>query len=353
MNEIFVVIPSLNPKSDFFEIVYNLRKELMKEISKKKVKFIIINDGSSEKYDLIYDSIKKIEDVIILKHGINLGKGRALKTSFNYIITNFKNIECVVTADSDGQHSVTDIVHCLKKYIDNKNHLVLGSRNFSDKNIPFRSRFGNKMTSFIFKYLLGISILDTQTGLRVFGKDQLINFIKTKGERYEYETNMLIDNKNLGYKFLEVEIETIYIENNLSSHFNPLKDSIKIYTLFLRYIFVALCSFILDISLFKILLNLNLNILNSTIISRIISSIFNYQANKNKIFKSFNTKSLYKYYFLVIIQMIVSAFSVKILNQLFDYKNILILKILVDVVLFIINYYIQREWVFKKGDSEC
>ena len=343
MKKTMLVIPSLEPKENFIRI--------LEELSKEFSNIIVVNDGSSEKYDFIFEEIEKM-NIIVLKHGINLGKGRALKTAFNYILSECNDIDIVVTADSDGQHLSKDILKCSSVAIDKPHSLILGVRDFSKKDVPLRSRFGNKITRKIFKYLLGIYISDTQTGLRAFSRNQMKYFITTNGEKFEYETNMLIDNKNSGYEFFEVPIETVYIENNETSHFNPIKDSIQIYKLFVKYIIASISSFIIDISLFKIGIGFGATIVQSTIIARIISSLFNYKINRNSVFKTYNKTSLYKYYFLVVIQMFISAYTVKLLNSLYIDKNVILIKIFVDIIIFMINYYIQREWVFKEKRGE-
>lgn len=350
MEENVLVIPSLNPNEDFLDLLDNFKSKILE--NNIKLSIVVVNDGSSQNFDVIFEKIKE-KEIVVLKHAVNLGKGRALKTAFNYILNEEKNLKSVITADSDGQHLIEDIIHCLEFSNKNLNTLVLGKRNFDKdlKNrnikIPFRSKFGNKITRWIFKYLLGLNIYDTQTGLRAFSKNQVKSFLKIKGERFEYETNMLIDNKNLGYKFKEIPINTVYIKNNESSHFNPIRDSITIYLLFLKYLAVSVLSFLVDILLFKFFRILRFSILNATIISRIFSSIFNYTLNKNKVFKSFNKKSLLKYYILVIIQMFISGYSVKFLHKMLINENEIFLKIIIDLIIFVVNYYIQREWVFE------
>ena len=359
MEENILIIPSLNPDKNFL----NLLEEFENKIAEEKINasIVVVNDGSSENFNNIFEKVKD-KDIVVLQHAINLGKGRALKTAFNYVLNEVKNLKSVVTADSDGQHLIEDIILCLKCSNENQNTLILGTRNFKKNlktigngggKVPFRSKLGNRLTSLVFKYLLGLKISDTQTGLRAFSKNQVKDFLKVKGERFEYETNMLIDNKNLGYKFKEIPINTVYIKNNKSSHFNPVRDSITIYLLFFKYIVVSLLSFILDISLFGIFKAFKFTIINATIIARILSSILNYTLNKNKVFKSFNKKSLIKYYILVVIQMFISGYSVKFLHKIFVNKNVIFLKIIIDLIIFIVNYYIQREWVFTRREREC
>ena len=354
MEENVLVIPSLNPNENFLDLLDNFKSKIAE--NNIKLSIVVVNDGSLKKFDAIFEKIKE-KNIVVLKHAVNLGKGRALKTAFNYILNETKNLKSVVTADSDGQHLIEDIIYCLENSNKNLDTLILGKRDF-DKNlksgkdkIPFKSKFGNKMTRWIFNYLLGLDINDTQTGLRAFSKNQVKDFLEVKGERFEYETNMLIDNKNLGYKFKEIPINTVYIKNNESSHFNPIRDSIAIYSLFFKYIIVAILSFTVDISLFGIFRILRFTILNATIIARILSSILNYTLNRNKVFKSFNKKSLLKYYILVIIQMFVSGYSVKFLHKVIVNENVIFLKIIIDLIIFVVNYYIQREWVFERREK--
>ena len=178
-------------------------------------------------------------------------------------------------------------------------------------------------------------------------------FMNVKGERYEFETNMLIECKNEGIKISEVLIKTVYIEKNKTSHFNPIKDSLSIYKMFAKYIFSAISSFLIDIILFKFMLiilnkwNITNQIIISTIIARIISAICNYKLNGKVVFKNIEKKSFIKYVILVIVQMFMSAFLVEYINNVIKI-NPVIIKIVVDSVIFVVNFIIQREFVFKK-----
>ena len=194
----------------------------------------------------------------------------------------------------------------------------------------------------------GLKISDTQTGLRVMSKEVATYLLNVKGERYEYETNVLLATKRLDISITEEKIGTIYLNNNKESHFNPIKDSIEIYKLFMKYIISSLSSFILDILLFTIFIKLTNEVITSSVISRIISSIYNFLINKNLIFKNSDNKSIIKYYLLVIIQLAISTTITQVLNNCIK-LNIVIIKILVDTFIFIINFVIQREIVFKKN----
>ena len=223
MENIFVLIPSYNPNE-------SIMTEFLNELKKEFKNILIVNDGSiNESY--FEDLMSK--GYLVIRNHKNLGKGRALKYGFNYILNEYPNVDGVVTCDCDGQHKVADILKIAKKIKKDKDELILGVRRFKDKKIPLRSRFGNNITKFVFKTFVHLNISDTQTGLRGLNRNLMINFLGTSGERYEYETKVLIKCKQKDIKILEVPIETIYINNNETSHFNPIKDSIKIYRLFI------------------------------------------------------------------------------------------------------------------------
>jgi len=259
--------------------------------------------------------------------------------------------------DSEVKH-----IKLAKKVEENPNKLILGCRDFDLEQVPPKSRFGNKITNGAFKLFYGKNISDTQTGLRGFPTAIIKDFLDIAGERFEYETKMLIYcfQKEIGIK--EVVIETIYFNDNSETHFNPIVDSIKIYRVtlspFLKYIASATSSFILDILSFKWILAILIAFGNiegatvitiSTIIARIISSSFNFYLNKKFVFKyEKNTKkSLLKYYSLCIVQMLLSATLVTIIWKYTKYGETSI-KIVVDSILFLLSYFVQQRWVFKR-----
>lgn len=344
MKNIFIVIPTLDPEE---EIMRNFIDELHKEFEN----ILVINDGSKERHNKFFEKLEK-DGIKVIRHYRNFGKGRALKNAFNYLLNEYPDIKGVVTCDCDGQHSVKDIKKCAKSLLKTPDKLILGVRDFDQDNVPQKSKFGNKITRNIFKIFIGLTISDTQTGLRGLSKDLMVRFMDLSGERYEYETNMLIECKEESVKIEEVAIETIYLNSNANSHFNPLKDSIMIYKLFMKFFIVAFSSFILDILLFSSIfgiLNINSKILAATILARVVSSIYNYIVNSNLIFKDMSIKSLLKYYVLVIIEMFFSGCFVTYLYGLLN-VNIIIIKILVDTILWCINLFIQREFVFNNEE---
>ena len=343
MKDIVIVVPTLDPDE-------KIMNDFMDKLQKEFKNILVVNDGSNESHNRFFNSLEK-KGITILKHYKNYGKGRGLKNAFNYILNEYPNVKGVVTCDSDGQHSVTDIKKCAEALIKNPDRLILGVRNFDKENVPARSKFGNKITRNIFKIFIGLEITDTQTGLRGLSKKLMTEFLDTGGERYEYETNMLIECKEKNIELEEIEIETIYINSNEGSHFNPIKDSIKIYRLFLKYFVVAFSVFLLDILLFiglHSILNIDSKILAATIVARFISSLYYYLVNVDLVFKNIKIKQLIKYYILVIIQMLLSGCFVTYLFDLLNI-NVVLIKIIVDIILWLIAIIVEREFIFKGG----
>ena len=176
--------------------------------------------------------------------------------------------------------------------------------------------------------------------------------LNVTGERFEYETNMLLECRPRQVGITEVPIRTIYIEENKSSHFNPVVDSVRIYSLFLKYIFSAFFSFAVDIGLFY-LLSLVLDgvfpqnyILAATAGARVVSSMFNFLLNRSAVFGTGSKVSVFKYYILCIVQMLLSAFTVQYIHSLVKGGAVLI-KLIVDLILFLLSFRIQQRWVFR------
>lgn len=349
------LIPSLNPDEKLLKYVDDLVRVGFKKI-------IIVNDGSSTKYDNIFKKLENKKECVVLKHAVNQGKGRALKTGFHYYLNNFKDDYVgVVTADSDGQHQARDTLNVAKALSNEPYKLILGTRDFNSKNVPLRSSFGNKTTTLIFKLLYGKWINDTQTGLRGIGNNFLEDCLRLTGEKFDYEINMLIGAVRNQVEISEVIINTIYIEDNKSSHFNPIKDSIRIYKVllgeFLKFTFSGLFSSVVDIGLFHLFVNIRVlddatkMIFIATVLARIISSLVNYNLNKNVVFNCDNNSknTIFKYYMLCIVQMALSAGGVSLLYN-FSLFSETICKIIVDLVLFFISYNIQRKFIFKNKE---
>ena len=224
-----VLIPCYQPDNNLIDIV--------KKLLNHKLDVVLVNDGSSnsESIDVI-SKLEKEDGVIVLHNAVNLGKGAALKTGMNFIYLKFPEIKGVITADADGQHLVEDIIKIGFELSNSEKKLILGSRSL-DKNVPLRCRIGNKLTKYVLFIVAGLKTQDTQTGLRGFPRYLIPEFLKIANNGYEYEMEMLLKCKNLNVDISEIPITTVYLENNKSSHFNPILDSFRIYFVLFRFTF--------------------------------------------------------------------------------------------------------------------
>jgi glycosyltransferase involved in cell wall biosynthesis len=349
-----VIIPSLNPTDTLARVVEGLIKVGFNDI-------IIVNDGSDEKCVYHFEALSSIAECTVLTHPVNLGKGVALKTAFQYFEEHRTDKKGVITADSDGQHLPDDIAKCATALLEDGDSVVMGVRDFSKPEVPFRNAQGNRITALAFNALFGIKLRDTQTGLRGIPAQYIPLMLKVKGRRFEYETNMLMEIERGGIKFYEVEIETVYEEDsNKRSQYRPFKDSIIIFSRLAKYALSSIASFIVDINVFWIAFVFlgsylgSWSIVGSTVIARTLSSFFNFNANRKLVFKR-NTaymSHLWRYYTLAIVQMLVSAgllWSLALLFGSAEYVGLLtVIKIFVDTILFLLSFYIQRRWVFTE-----
>lgn len=319
---------------------------------------VVVDDGSGPEYAEYFQRAESRSQCVLLRHERNRGKGAALKTAFEYLERNRPDIKGAVTADGDGQHRPSDVLKCAQALCVHPDSLILGTRDFSSPDIPARSRTGNRITSFVFRTGCGIKISDTQTGLRAFSSSLFKTLLSIKGERYEYETNMLLELHRMDVPFTEVEIETIYEDNNATSHFRPVLDSIRIYSLILKYMASSLASAGVDLFVFwltHMLFGARLGEAAAavcTAVARVISSFFNFNVNKKLVFGSGGHygRAMLRYYSLCTAQLLLSAGLLTLVSRLLGVTGSggqTLLKVCVDSVLFILSFRIQRKWVFR------
>ena len=354
-----VIVPSLDPDEKLHEVVEGLLREGFSDI-------VLVNDGShAERIHYFDDEVAAHPDkVTLLTHEINRGKGAAMKTAFRYLMENRPALAGVVTVDGDNQHRPEDTRRCVERMLES-GHTVLGVRDFNLPDVPKRSRFGNHLTSFVFKLLVGMKISDTQTGLRALPADTLPTMVKVKGDRYEYETNTLLSLQEHSLPFDEVKIQTVYIEENQSSHFHVFRDSFRIYKLllghFVRYTMSSLLCALVDTGLYALMGFLLIHSLVDpylsavcTVVARLCSSLLNLFLNKYFVFRTRGNavRSALRYYALALPIMLMQFLLTEGCYRLFGigegetWLRTLVYAI-VMVILFILSYIIQQRWVFK------
>lgn len=346
-----IVIPSYEPDDRFPAILKDL-------VAADLTPIVVVDDGSGPDYLSFFSEARSIlgDRGVVLTHDVNKGKGRALKTAFSYILENFSSAVGCITADSDGQHTAECIANVREGLINAPSSLVLGVRKFDGDDVPWKSRMGNTITIKVVSYVSGLNISDTQTGLRGIPLTFMRELLSVKGERFEFETKMLLETVDR-YPIVEVPIKTVYdSKENHTTHFDPWKDSWRIYKMFgwqfLKYAFSSGSSCLIDILLFwlfcKAFAGVTGYIALATALARIISATYNFVINYKLVFSSKKkaTSSVWKYIVLALCQMGASALLVTVGCMVLPFAPEVAVKLVVDSVLFFLSYYIQRRFVF-------
>lgn len=349
MRDTYIIIPAYKPKLVLNDLVSGLRYMWIENFGNlDKLKIIIIDDGSGKSYQPIFSTLQN--KAIILYHDFNQGKGRALKTAYKFLKEFQYKDGLVVTVDADGQHKLEDILKLVIEFNKEENFIYLGSRRFTGK-VPIRSRFGNFITRKVFYLVTSREIFDTQTGLRAFPTRYLDFMLSIQGNRYEYEMNVLLKSVEKNIPIKEIEIATLYENNNESSHFKAIRDSIRIYGVILEQIFAfassSLLSFFIDYIMFLILGIFGISLILSNILARLISSSFNFILNSKFVFKNekYSYRKFLKYFMLAFAILMISTSCIYILNEIVLIPKLLA-KLIVESIIFIFSWKFQKKYIF-------
>ncbi len=356
LSKVSVVLPSLDPDEKLGCVIDGLLEYGFTDI-------ILVNDGSKPENLHYFEEAARHPEVHLLHHPVNRGKGAALKTAFAWFLANRPEAAGVVTVDGDNQHHPADTKTCTEHMM-LTNHLVLGVRDFNQPDVPARSRSGNKITSLVFKLFVGMTISDTQTGLRAIPRKELSILLGVGGDRFEYETNMLLALKKYRIPFEEVKIRTVYIEENKSSHFHAVKDSWRIYKLifahFFKYTLTSLLCALVDEGLYVVLTWILHDFLKNFTLTavcalgaRAVSSLLNYFMNRKLVFHSNEglASSVGKYYALAIPMAGAQVLLTHLVNTLFAIPGSMVFwrsisHLMVMILLYFVSFSIQQRWVF-------
>jgi len=323
--------------------------ELVRELSGSEIQIlIVVDDGSGPGYAHLFEEVRKLPRVEVVANAVNLGKGAALKAGINFILCAHPETAGIVTVDADGQHHPADVLKVCRQFQEDKYSLVLGVRDFGG-GVPLRSKLGNGLTKHVMKAVLGRKLTDTQTGLRAIPRSLLPVLLRMPAMGYEFELEMLIAAKHLGVAVNEQPIRTIYEPGNPSSHFQPLRDSMRIYFVLLRFTFIAVLTAALDNLVFFSLFRATGYILASQIGGRIVAVLFNYAFVRRAVFLSDQRHKvvLPRYLLLVLTNAALSYLAIRLLVSEVA-MPVLAAKILAEGLLFVANFTLQRDFVFTK-----
>jgi len=336
-----VLIPAYKPDKSLTSLVEELVQRGVRRV-------VVVDDGSPECSAPIFSVLERRPECDVVRHAVNLGKGRALKTGLNHILLRHRDCAGVVTCDADGQHTPEDVVRIGEALAGSPRSLVLGCRRFSG-DVPLRSRIGNLATRYIFRFVAGKGLSDTQSGLRGLPLYLAEDLLRLSGEQYEYEMNMLLLAKERDLNLLEVPISTVYLNNNAASHFNPLFDSMKIYFVLLRYGFTSFLTAVLDQLIFFASYRSGVPVAQSIVLARLLSSIFNLAMNRGFVFQSRERlpRLILKYYTTMAVAGTIVYAMILLLTENFGWR-VMTAKITVESILFLATFVVQRDFVFTR-----
>ncbi len=360
-----VIIPAYCPDDRLPPYVATLQEAGIGQI-------IVVNDGSKASSLPIFEALLPSDGLHVISYEQNQGKGVALKKGLAYVAEHCKEIQYVITADSDGQHTAVDVMRMVDSLAKGSSGVLLGSRDFASEDVPPKSRFGNRVTSVIFKLFYGVWIPDTQTGLRGFARELLPTMIGVSGDRYEYEMNVLIECATKHIPMPQLPIETVYENNNKGTHFRAIHDSARIYRVifarFFRFIGVSLFSFLTDYGLYLffnaffkayvplfersfslIFFSIVSRIFWATVLARVLSGTVNFLLNRKLVFHSQSSfsKTIPRYLCLFFGIIFASSLLTSTLHLWLGWSDN-IAKLPADALLFFVSYRLQQKWVFRQ-----
>ncbi len=337
-----VLIPSFEPDDRLEQIVGDL-------ITQSGLHVVVVDDGSGPEYA---DHMSAVADLgaTVLTHPVNRGKGAALRTGIEHILQAHPG-ESVVCADSDGQHSPVDVLRVAARLDEGDSAMVLGVRRFTGR-VPMRSRVGNGVTARLFRALTGISLGDTQTGLRAYPAATLPWLLTIPGDRFEWELRVLLAAARDHRPIEQVEIATIYLEENASSHFRPLQDSARIYRQLLGFASSSLAGFALDAALLAVLVALGVPLVWSVLAARVVSASANYALNRRWVFGRGETPTPHR---IALPRYAALAGVILVANELLIHAlvnvtgSLVVSKLVTELALFSVSFAVQRTVVFARS----
>ena len=339
------LIPAYKPEAALVDITLELIR------SDQFQKIVVVNNGNGPEHETIFKALEETGGVELVRLYVNLGKGAGLKAGINHVVCRFPGAVGIVTMDADGQHLVEDVLKVAAKLIDKPSDLILGSREFQS-DVPLRSRFGNLMSRGVMRILGGLRLRDTMTGLRGIPMVFLAPLLRLKTQGFDFELDMLFKAKADGRVIIEVPIQTVYLNENKSSHFNPFMDSLKIYLVFIRFNLSSLLSVIIDYPVFSVLFAMTGNVFASQFVARSCAGIVNYYVNRRFVFKSDRShKAAIALYLTIWLLMGILSYGLIQLMHARLGTNIYMAKVFAEGLMYIIGFIVQRDFVFTRREK--
>jgi glycosyltransferase involved in cell wall biosynthesis len=222
LDKICILIPAYNAQWTLGSV--------LKKIESLKIDILVVDDGSSDETKRLASENR----VQLLEHPVNLGKGAALRTGFQYILQ--KDYQVVITLDADGQHDPAEIPLLLGIFQSIKPDILIASRAAEFRKMTFLRRFWNRLGVRAVARFCHSDITDSQSGFRLI-RTEVLKKVDLSTSRFETELELLIKACKKGFSVLSVPINTQKVDGTASSHFRPVTDTWMVCKLFLRSLF--------------------------------------------------------------------------------------------------------------------
>ena len=217
---IILLIPAYKPSKRLIELINSINFS-------ENFRAIIIDNGNEVEYFDIFNKLKKIKFVDIIRVEENKGKGFGLKKGIFHC---YNHTKCnkIIFADADGQHTKLDILRIKKELSKNNksNEFIISKRNHTLKT-PFLNLIGNTLFSLIFNFIFKTKVKDPLSGLRAMDIEEGKKLLSIKSHGFEFEVETIIFFKKSKLPIKNINTSATYFKDN-KSNFNKFFDSLKL-----------------------------------------------------------------------------------------------------------------------------
>lgn len=210
---VLVIIPALNAAPYIGKVI----QECLTVVER----VVVIDDGSTDGTA----TVAREAGADVVSHPTNRGKGGALKTAFAYALEH--GFDAVVTLDADGQHLPREIPKFVAAREQTGAHLVIGGRAHLFQEMLPRRRFANRMSSYFIAKVSKTGVTDSQSGFRLYSADLLRN-VRLHSEGFDLESEVIVRAGCGGFKVITIPINLGFVDGLSTSHYKPMKDSLRI-----------------------------------------------------------------------------------------------------------------------------
>lgn len=329
-------------------------------IKNKAEDIILVTDNEKSHEDFLRKAADHSEVTVV--YAKKPGRGAAIREAFRFLSENRKDTDGALCCEEDGRYPYEALDICIKAFEKDPGCVVMGSRDPEKENIPVKKRACSKISGLVYRFATGIRLKDTQSSLRLIPAGYFEYFAKLPGKSKDYETRMLIGIMNKKISYTEVSVPVISHDEKDRKNLSTFKDRIIVYSIvlayFLKFAISSVSSYLIDMGIYALLLfflenrlSVGGQVLVCTVVSRIISSLFNFTINRKTVFKATDklAAATVRYYIIAVIKLAASYALIYFFTDLLGITGFaqLIIKALVDIVLFLFSFQFQKNWVFK------